>query len=215
MAFHDVRLPDDIEKGASGGPGFKTTVTPLTSGHEQRNIDWDKARGRWDIGYGLMKQDDVTLQATVDIILAFFYTREGKAHGFRFKDWSDFRIGTFSTPTTDNQSIGTGDDSQTTFQVFKRYSSGGIDYDRDVTHIVAATFAVLFDNVVQATPAVYTIDLLTGIITFVSPPGGGVDVQVALEFDVPVRFDTDLMDLNVQIFESGAWPNIPILELRQ
>lgn len=215
MAFHDVRLPIDIERGALGGPGFKTTVTPLTSGQEQRNIDWDKTRGSWDVGYGLMKQDDISLDATVDIILAFFYARQGRAHGFRFRDWSDFKVGDFSNPTTDNQSIGTGDDSTVAFQIFKRYSSGGVDYDRNITAVVASTFAVLIDDVLQTETTHYTIDLLTGIVTFVTAPAAAEDVQVALEFDVPVRFDTDIMNLNVEIFDSGAWPNIPILELKQ
>ena len=215
MAFHDVRLPVDVERGALGGPGFKTTVTALTSGREQRNIDWDKARGSWDVGYGLMKQDDVTLDATVDIVLAFFYAREGRAHSFRFKDWSDFKIGDADDPTADNQSVGTGDDSEVAFQIFKRYTSGPTTYDRDITLIVAGRFSVLIDDVVQTQGPDYAIDLLTGIVTFTAAPAGGEDVQVALEFDVPVRFDTDVMNLNVEIFDSGSWPNIPVLELKQ
>ncbi len=216
MAFHDVQLPSDIERGALGGPGFKTMVLVLTSGHEQRNIDWAKTRGSWDVGYGLLKQDDVSLDATVDIILAFFYAREGRAHGFRFKDWSDFRVGDVDDPTNDNQAIGTGNDSLTVFQIFKRYSSGGVDYDRDITAVVTGKFSVLIDDVVKTEGggADYTIDLLTGVVTFNSPPAGGEVVQVALEFDVPVRFDIDKMDINVEIFESGSWTNIPILEIR-
>ncbi len=52
--FHEVRMPIDVERGAVGGPGFKTRVLPLESGFEQRNIDWSDTRGEWDLSYGLM-----------------------------------------------------------------------------------------------------------------------------------------------------------------
>ncbi len=212
MTFHDTRLPVDVERGALGGPGFKTTVTPLGSGLEQRNIDWSKVRGKWDIGYGIMDEESVILEATLNALQHFFYTREGRAHSFRFKDWSDFKIGDYLNPTTDNQSIGIGDTVEVAFPVFKRYSDGGVTYDRPLTKLVVGRVIVLFDNVVQV--ACFTIDYITGIITFSGPPAGGVNVQVALEFDTHVRFDTDHMQLDILRHTVGSWPNIPIIELK-
>jgi len=216
MAFHETRLPIEIERGAIGGPGFKTTVTPLGSGFEQRNIEWSAIRGEWDIGYGLIDRDTNVFisEASIDALLNFFYAREGRAHGFRFRDWMDFTVGDSDNPTTDNQSIGTGDAAKLTFQTFKRYSSGGIDYDRTLTKLVSGKVVVLLDNVVQADPGDYSVNLNTGLITFVSAPGAGVDVQIALEFDVPVRFDTDQMAMALEFFETGSWPNIPLVEVR-
>jgi len=214
MAFHDTRLPVDVERGALGGPGFKTEITPLGSGKEQSNIEWARTRGEWDIGYGLMEQDSAILEATIDSLLAFFYTREGRAHSFRFKDWSDFRIGDWENPTASSQSIGTGDAAETIFPIFKRYSDGGIDYDRPITHLVVGRVVVLVDNVVQTITTDYTIDNLTGIITFEggSIPAEAADVSVALEFDVQVRFDTDRLLLNLTMFQRGSWQNIPIIQ---
>jgi len=291
MAFHDTRLPVDIERGALGGPGFKTTVTPLGSGKEQRNIDWARIRSEFDVGYGLMDQDSVILEATIDALLAFFYTREGKAHTFRFKDWSDFKIGDYLNPTTSNQSVATGGTAVTltastisftatdtisdsgnnlaqflaadyieisgsasnngtflvstssagtitvpsgivnegagasvtitllreTDLIFKRYSDGGIDYDRPITHLVAGRVVVLKDNVVQTETTHYTVSLTTGLITWTAGnwPAVGVDIQVALEFDIPMRFDTDKLKLNLLMFRRGSWQNIPLVEEKQ
>ena len=44
MAFHEIRFPDDIAYGASGGPEFATTIVTMASGFEQRNIT-GKPRG--------------------------------------------------------------------------------------------------------------------------------------------------------------------------
>jgi len=201
MAFHDTRLPVEVERGAIGGPGFKTTVISLSSGFEKRNIDWANSRGAWDIGYGIQKKSDF------EQVIAFFYTRQGRAHSFRFKDWSDFEILTA-------QSIGTGDGANTTFQVFKRYTNGVTTFDRTLTKLVSGTVRVFLDTVEKTITADFTVNLLTGIVTMNAAPGAGVDVTVITEFDVPVRFDTDKLDVNSSTFDAGAIPQIPIVEVR-
>jgi uncharacterized protein (TIGR02217 family) len=80
--FHEVRFPDNIAYGATGGPEFATTLVVTGAGHEQRNVNWAEARGRWDVRSGLKKQ------AQIDELIAFFRARRGKAYGFRFKDWT-------------------------------------------------------------------------------------------------------------------------------
>ena len=44
--FHEVRFPDNIAYGATGGPEFATTVVATSAGHEKRNVNWAEARGR-------------------------------------------------------------------------------------------------------------------------------------------------------------------------
>jgi uncharacterized protein (TIGR02217 family) len=83
--FHEVRFPDNIAYGATGGPEFATTVVVTGAGYEQRNVDWAEARSRWDVASGLKNQ------AQLDELIAFFRARKGKAYGFRFKDWADYK----------------------------------------------------------------------------------------------------------------------------
>jgi uncharacterized protein (TIGR02217 family) len=108
--FHEIRFPDKIAYGATGGPEFATTVVVTGAGHEQRNVNWAEARGRWDVGTGLKHQQQL------DALIAFFRARKGRACGFRFKDWTDFEAVV--------QLIGIGDDVTTEFQLIKRYPSG-------------------------------------------------------------------------------------------
>lgn len=93
--FHETRLPEHVEAGAKGGPEFNTTVIEMTSGREQRVKRWALPRYSWDLSYGIMDQEDY------NAVMAFFMARRGRAFGFRFKDWSDYR-GT-------SEAIGTGD----------------------------------------------------------------------------------------------------------
>jgi uncharacterized protein (TIGR02217 family) len=221
MSFHEVRLPVAIEQGARGGPRFKTTILTLASGHERRNIDWQRARGLWDISYGLLAiEDETQAEETIERLLEFFYARQGRAHGFRFKDWADFRIGNAANPAMASQEIGLGDDTTTTFQVFKRYANGGVFYDRVVQKLVDGTVSVLLDGVVQMSGA--TVDITTGVVTFDTPPastggtgsGGEQVVAVVCEFDVPVRFDIDHLDLSMRFANLASIQSIPLVELR-
>lgn len=56
MAFHEVRFPDDIAYGATGGPEYLTSVVSMASGYEQRNANWSAARGKWNVAPGLKHQ---------------------------------------------------------------------------------------------------------------------------------------------------------------
>lgn len=198
--FDDVRLPEDIEQGARGGPGFKTTVIQLSSGFEQRNIDWARSRGRWDISYGVETKEDYS------DVLEFFFARQGRARGFRFKDWSDFQaVG---------QLLGTGDGVQTDFALRKRYTSL-VTYDRRITRPVANTLQVYVDGT-PVPPADYNL-LPLGIVSFKPSaiPLLGQAVTADFEFDVPVRFDVDTLPIEVIWEQVGSIPEIAVVEVRE
>ena len=86
VSFHEVQFPVSISYGASGGPGFNTTVMTLGSGFERRNQNWTLSRATYDVAHGLKTQ------AELDVLIKFFYARRGQAFGFRYKDWSDYHL---------------------------------------------------------------------------------------------------------------------------
>lgn len=216
--FDDIRLPIDVERGASGGPGFNTTIRALTNGFEKRNRNWSVARGRWDVGYGIDNKADL------EGVINTFYAVNGMADGFRFKDWSDFQIGDNITPdVTTRQLIGTTDTVTANFQIFKRYTRGSTFFDRTINKIVVGT-ARLWVNNVEITEGAgageFTIDNDTGIITLGSTlvAQSGTEVEILCEFDVPVRFNTDQLEINVEGFFNIdsviSIPSIDIIEIR-
>lgn len=198
-AFDDVRLPEEIEQGSQGGPQFQTTIITLSTGFEQRNVDWPSQRCVYDISYGVLNRTDY------QDVINFFYARQGRARGFRFKDWSDYRA---DTP----QAIGTGNAVTTTFQLVKNYPSAA-GYVRKITRPVSGTVAVSLNGVNQ--PSGWTVNLSTGLITFAVAPGVGVAVTATFEFDVPVRFDTDRLSIVMQTRDAVSISSCPVVEIRE
>jgi uncharacterized protein (TIGR02217 family) len=173
-------------------------VVVTGAGHEQRNVDWAEARGRWDVVNGLKNQ------AQLDELIAFFRARKGRAYGFRFKDWTDYQAS--------SQLVGTGDDAETQFQLVKRYPSGSVVELRTITKPVAGTVRLYLDGVEQLSG--WSVDVTTGIITFGTAPAAAVAITADFDFDVPVRFDTDHMAVTIESFKLHRWQQIPIVELR-
>ena len=202
MAYHGVQLPEQVERGAQGGPGFKTTILELSSGFEKRNIDWERTRGRWDLSYGI---DD---KASQEAILAFFYARQGKAHSFPFKDWGDFEIGDVDNGVV--QTIGTGDNIVTKFQISRLYTDGTFFFARAVTRPVASTVKIYFDDILQVSG--FSVDADTGVVAFDVAPGAAVVVGSTAKFNVPCRFDIDQLDLRLFTADAYSIPAIPIIE---
>jgi uncharacterized protein (TIGR02217 family) len=46
-------------------------------------------------------------------------------------------------------------------------------------------------------------------------PGMGEVVTAGFQFDVPVRFDTDALTINLAAFEAGEIPEIAVVEVRE
>jgi uncharacterized protein (TIGR02217 family) len=208
MAFHEVRFPDNISRGARGGPERRTQVVELASGDEERNASWANSRRRYDVAYGIRRADDLAA------VVAFFEARNGRLHGFRYKDWADYKSALPSQAiTATDQQIGTGTGSLQTFQLAKRYTSGAQTWVRTIAKPVIGTVRVALGMVEQMSG--WTLDASTGVITFTTAPPGGVIVRAGFEFDVPVRFDSDSLDVTLEFERLGSITAIPLLEIRR
>ena len=109
--------------------------------------------------------------------------------------------------------IGTGDGTTTAFQLVKRYASGSQTWVRTITKPVAGSVAVALNGTPQASG--WSVDTTTGVITFTTAPGLSVAITAGFEFDVPVRFDTDVLDVTLDLERLGSITSIPLLEIRR
>jgi uncharacterized protein (TIGR02217 family) len=190
----DVRLPVDIERGAMGGPEFRTTVVTMVSGRERRNQEWDVPLSSFNIGYGIRKRSEM------EAVYSFFIARGGRARGFRFKNWLDFKV--------ELDPVGTIAGEPTKRQLIRVYADTVNPQLRIVAYPLEATLKVYVNQVL-------TTDYLlqaNGVLEFPTDPG--LDVLASFEYDIPVRFDTDQLNTKLNTFREGEQPSIQIVELR-
>lgn len=200
------RFPDEISYGSRGGPGYNTTIVESFSGREKRNINWVYPRYEFDASYAVRTTEELYA------VLEFFHVAQGKARGFRFKDFTDFTSGSANqAPTFNDQQLGFGDDTEVDFQLTKFYAVGAVAKGRVISKPVGGTVVVALDGVEQLTG--WTVDTATGMLTFSVAPAQDVAVSAGFEFDVPVRFDTDDLPATISDFEAMD-VSVPLVELR-
>jgi uncharacterized protein (TIGR02217 family) len=202
--FDDVSFPIEIGQDASVAPGFSTSIVTSASGYEARNVNWAQARLQFDAGPG------VRGEAELETLIAFFRARRGPAVGFRFRDpFDNSSNGMTGTPTPTDQAIGTGDGATTQFALVKIYGTGE---HRRITRPIAGSVRV----------AVNGTEVLTGwtlqdkgVVEFDEPPEAGAAITAGFQFDVPVRFAEDRIEVNRTTFLAGEAPSVPMVEIRE
>jgi uncharacterized protein (TIGR02217 family) len=206
MAFLEISFPFACAYGATGGERFSTDVSTTGGGFEQRNANFDTPLREWRLSAVNKSQADyLTLRN-------FFMVAKGRANGFRFKDFSDFQLA--------SENIGTGTGSLAVFQLKKAYVFGAFSASRDIKKPVTGTLSLTVNNVAKTQGVHYNADFTTGLITFTvgNLPANGHMIRASCDFDVPARFDNDLMDLEINARNNGGyignWDGILIKEIR-
>jgi uncharacterized protein (TIGR02217 family) len=144
-------------------------------------------------------------------LVAFFEARGGRLNGFRFRDpvdWKSCAPGAAIAGT--DQVIGMGDGIAAEFQLAKHYASGDEVFTRAIRKPVEG--AVLMAVGGAATTA-FSADLATGVVTFDDAPAEGVVVSAGFEFDTPVRFDADRLDMALVGHGAARIVRAPLVEV--
>jgi uncharacterized protein (TIGR02217 family) len=187
---------------------YQTDITVGRNGQEVRNAVWQDPLFTYNAAFNIKTYDDIaTLQA-------FFHLCKGREQSFLVKDYADYSIS--------RTSIGTGDDSDTTFQIVKKYTEGVLGtYTRTITKpttVEGSTGVRVWVDNSEVTGANFSVSGSTGIITLTSPPPMGKDVEMSCAlFYVPVRFDVDELPIELlNYWVSGATINglVEIPEIR-
>ncbi len=188
MTIPAYRLPAGIEIGSGFAPMFSNVIQEAISGNEQRFAKWTKCRGVGNVAYGLLNSTDH--DGDFRAIMAIYRAHKGTLIPFRFKDWGDYQ--------SDDEPFGTGNGSETQFQLSKTYdpslillnTPGSLTYVRDIV-LLASTPVIKVDGVTKTVVTDYTISS-SGLVTFTSAPANTKVLTWTGEFDVPVRFDGEI-----------------------
>ena len=196
MSFHDVEFPLRLAFGASGGPVRSVDIVELANGREARNTAQRRARRRYNADTGVKSIDDARRLSD------FFAARSGALHAFRFRDPLDHRSGP-GAPTATDQILGVGDGTQDQFQLIKRYG----DVRRPITRPVSDSVIVAADGVIVSHV------LEAGGVVRIDAPSAGQTVTAGFLFDVPVRFDTDSLNLSLDTYGAASVADVPLIEV--
>ena len=185
-----ARLPDNIARGATGGPQFSTIVLSSRGGREQRTRLQELSKYQFDISYGIRKKEDI------DAVRDFFLSAGGRHRIFRFRDLTDYQ-------SVDHE-YAIADGISTKYKLGKIYKYGEESYFRPIRQPLPG---VIFNPV-------GTFNYYTGYVTYASPPAQGTSLKWTGDFDLLVRFDIDELDIHVEYIQRQDIPSIPLIEVR-
>lgn len=204
MAFHEVSLPARLAFGSTGGVERRTEIVTLASGYERRSTPWSQGRRRYLIGSNLRSLDDMAE------LTAFFEARRGRLYGFRFRDFADFKsCGPGGTIAATDQVLGVGDGVRKVFPLTKTYG----DQARDIRKPVSGSARIAVNGVAPAGSA-WSVEVATGLVTFAVAPATGAVLKAGFQFDTPVRFDADRIEVTLESFGVGRMVAMPLIEIR-
>lgn len=199
--FIDERLESHIEAGATARPRYSTDEITTDGGYVITNSRWRYPLHQFEFNLSPGYRDD---DEALEQLEAIFHACGGAAGRFRFHYWRD-------TPVV-GQSLGTGDGSTRSFQIFRTYTRGAFSRDRKITRPVEGT-VVAYKNGV-ATGAI-AVDYSAGVVTFDVAPALGVALTVDFEHDVPVKFADDELEMIGLTDKLDQPVNIVLHEVRE
>lgn len=184
----------------------RRVVTP--AGYAQVNQLFDQALMRFDVSSGVKSLDDC------HELIRFFNVMQANDAVVLFTDKTDFKsCAPQQVVSATDSHIGTGDGADVTFQLSKRYSAGGLNYDRRITRPVAGTVKVAVAGVEKTIGSDFTVNTTTGLVTMSTPPANLAEVTAGFHFYVPVDFVDSSLDWVLEKFIAGSLGNIILEEV--
>lgn len=206
MTIPTYRLPEGIERGSQFGPTFRNVIQEAISGNEGRFAQWTKCRATGNVAFGLQNSSDPN--GDFNAIVAMWRAHFGSLLPFRFRDWSDYQA--FDEP------FASGDGITRAFQICKVYDPsykllgipGTLTYVRNIT-LLDGTPSIKVNGVVTTALTISA----SGLVTFTTAPPAGQSLNWTGQFDVPVRFDTDQLEVVTNEADLTSIRSLPIKEV--
>jgi len=200
------RFPENISYGSRGGPVWNTGIVITDSGAERRNQRWSYPRHEFDVAWGVKSLADM------EDLISYFHVVAGKAIGFRYKDWMDYKSCDLDVVITSSDCVLTTASNTTAVQIYKTYTQGAYTRSRKILKPISTSVKVLV-NGTALTTSQFAVDTTNGVINISAGYSTGVVIKAGFEFDVPVRFDTDSLSVNIEDYGAGS-AQVPLIELK-
>ena len=164
-------------------PTFQTRIQRAVSGRELRALDYPYPLWQFTLVFDFLRDNPAAGFDELRTLMGFFMLCQSAFRTFLFQDPSDDRVS--------GQQIGTGDTLRTVFQLQrtmgKTLPGGGFLEPIVAPNVVSA---VCFNGIVQD-PAGYSVDPMTGLVTFNIAPGSGLIITADYSYYFRCRFIDD------------------------
>jgi uncharacterized protein (TIGR02217 family) len=169
--------------GVTKTPTFQTRIQRAVSGRELRALDYPYPLWQFTLVFEFLRDNPTAGYDELRTLMGFFMLCQGAFGTFLFRDPSDDRA--------TGQQIGIGNASTTVFQLQRAMGmtlpGGGFREPIVAPDIVSAIY---LDGITQS-PASYSVDPNTGLVTFSTAPGGGLIISADYSYYFRCRFIDD------------------------
>jgi uncharacterized protein (TIGR02217 family) len=164
-------------------PTFQTRIQRAVSGRELRALDYPYPLWQFNLVFDFLRDNPAAGLDELRTLMGFFMLCQGAFGTFLFQDPSDDRVS--------GQQIGTGDTLRTVFQLQRTMGEtlpgGGFLEPILAPNVVSAVY---FNGIIQD-PAGYSVDSMTGLVTFNTAPGSGLIITADYSYYFRCRFVDD------------------------
>jgi uncharacterized protein (TIGR02217 family) len=164
-------------------PTFQTRIQRAVSGRELRALDYPYPLWQFTLVFDLLRDNPAAGYDELRTLMGFFMLCQGAFGTFLFRDPSDDQV--------TGQQIGVGNASATVFQLQRAMGStlpGGGFLEPILAPNLVST--VYLDGITQS-PASYSVDPNTGLLTFATAPGSGLVITADYSYYFRCRFVDD------------------------
>jgi len=164
-------------------PTFQTRIQRAVSGRELRALDYPYPLWQFTLVFDFLRDNPAAGLDELRTLMGFFMLCQGAFGTFLFQDPSDDRVS--------GQQIGTGDTLRTVFQLQRTMGEtlpgGGFLEPILAPNVVSAVY---LNGIIQD-PAGYSVDSMTGLVTFNTAPGSGLIITADYSYYFRCRFVDD------------------------
>lgn len=210
--FQYILFPQNVGFSATKSIERLTEVQNFLSGKERRNARKYHSKCKYDIGIAAKNFVDLAK------VTEFFEARRGPLVGFLWHDILDCKSCQIDEEiNADDQLLGVFDGTVLDFQLIKAYGSSTDqeqNYLRKITKPKVAGVKISIDSV-ELDANEFFVDPMTGLVTLtpVIVPAMGSEIAAGYEFEVPVRFEDAVLQVNYKAFNAGEIAKIALIEI--
>ena len=187
-------------------PTFQTRIQRAVSGRELRALDYPYPLWQFTLVFDFLRDNPAAGLDELRTLMGFFMLCQGAFGTFLFQDPSDDRVS--------GQQIGTGDTLRTVFQLQRTMGEtlpgGGFLEPILAPNVVSAVY---FNGIIQD-PAGYSVDSMTGLVTFNSAPGSGLIITADYSYYFRCRFVDDSYAFENFMFQLWQLKKLTLISVR-